>query len=127
MSTFTDEPLTLEPAVYERVVNDAGELVGWKVPDAERRYWERGSGYRVNGLENRSPVPKLEAPPLPELLEALMERGIGDDRLHGQLADLYEDDPGAAAWIVRATVDGTDRQSLHDPSAFLASRLRSRK
>jgi hypothetical protein len=119
------EPAILEPVEYERVTNDAGDHIGWTPKKADRRRFEHGSGYSGCGQQNFRPVePEESARPFDDVLAELEAWAIGDERLYRQLETLYADKPLIADRIARAAVNGAQNATLHDPTAFLASRLR---
>ena len=75
----------------------------------------------------RPTEPDDTARPLDDILAELEAWSIGDERLHGQLIALYSIKPLVADRIAAAAVAGAQNGSLHDPSAYLASRLRPKK
>lgn len=122
------EPATLDPIVYEPVLNEKGEQVGLRVPDSERERVENGTGYPSSSAHLLPPEPlSPEARTLDALVADLQSWLVGDERLYGQLAALYAREPQIADRLTAAAVNGAMTGSLRDPSAYLASRLRPRK
>lgn len=123
------EPAVLEEITYEPVTNAAGERIGWAPSSADRRRFEQGSRQPGTGTHAVRPTEPDELPhrALEEILDELDTWGIGDERLYGQLRALYSDKPVVADRIARAAVNGAQNATLHDPSAYLASRLRPKK
>lgn len=124
MRAPVSEPAILEPITYERVENAAGELVGWRVPDHERHYWEHGSGYtckpRQSAENPEAPAPK----PLPELISTLEAWLYLDDKLERDFRELYEANPQRATQLAQRVQDGASAKRLHHPGGFLAAELR---
>ncbi len=114
-----NEPATLEPILYEPILNDAGQRVGWKVPDHERERWESGSGYRSGTPETGT------ARPVKHLVAALEACLYLDDRLEARVRALYELDAPKITRLVDHTIEQARAGRLDNPAGFLASRLRA--
>lgn len=124
-----NEPATLDPITYEVIYNDEGKRVGYRPFPADRKRFEQGSRYPGTGAMAITPTEPDEYPAraLDEIMGELEAWGIGEERLYRQLAELYDRNPLIADRISAAAVSGCQSGSLHDPSAYLASRLRPRK
>ena len=121
-------PAVLEEITYVPVLDDNGRRIGWAPSSADRERFEKGTGDPTTGKHAVRPIePEPQARPYPDIAAELDAWGIGDERLYGQLANLYALEPVIADRIARAAVTGAESGRLHDPTAFLASRLRPGK
>lgn len=123
------EPATLEEIVYEPTFNDEGKRIGWQPSKADRRRFDQGSRYPGTGTHAIHPTEPEEKQhrEYDEIQDELDAWAIGDERLYGQLKALFNRNPLIADRIAAAAVRGAQTGGLHDPTAFLASRLRPGK
>lgn len=125
--TYTPtEPATLPEISYEPILDSEGARVGWRVPDRERLRFENGSGFPVHSYNFTDDAPQPACRELVEILAELDAWGIGEPRHLEQLSSLYGREPLMADRIAQSAVAGARAGRLHDPTAFLASRVKPR-